>query len=361
MATIEDVRRKIARYGKTAINEQNTKATLIQPILRALDWDVEDLEDVHMEYRQQGRDKPVDYALMIRRTPCMFVEAKALQESLDDRRWANQIMGYASVAGVQWVVLTNGDEYRIYNSHAAVPVEEKLFRQFRISDPATHPEKCLAMLSKAAMSDRQIDQLWDAYFVDRQVAAAVEALFGRGDGPSPSLVRLIRRSVPTLKTSEIEASLRRMEFNIDFPTPELHPTAAAPNEGSSTASPAGDRTRASTAASASDMVREKPEPKKSTKKKRSIRTYSTTISDLIARGVLSPPVPLTARYRRRALTATIEADGTIHTAGQSFPNPTAAALHAIRNAGLSKRSINGWDFWRITLPDGRTQRLGELR
>ena len=58
----------------------------------------------------------------------LFVEAKALGGNLNDRRWANQIMGYAAVAGVEWVVLTNGDEYRIYNSHATVPVEQKVFR-----------------------------------------------------------------------------------------------------------------------------------------------------------------------------------------------------------------------------------------
>ena len=36
--------------------------------------------------------------------------------------------------GVKWCVLTNGDEYRIYNSHAEVDVDEKLFRKVRISD-----------------------------------------------------------------------------------------------------------------------------------------------------------------------------------------------------------------------------------
>ena len=36
-------------------------------------------------------------------------------------------MGYAIVAGVEWVVLTDGNEYRIYNTHAPVPVAEKLF------------------------------------------------------------------------------------------------------------------------------------------------------------------------------------------------------------------------------------------
>jgi hypothetical protein len=46
-------------------------------------------------------------------------------------------MSYAVVAGVDWVLLTTGDEYRIYNSHAAAPVEDKLFRSVRLSEPSS--------------------------------------------------------------------------------------------------------------------------------------------------------------------------------------------------------------------------------
>lgn len=39
--------------------------------------------------------------------PKLFVEAKALGHSLDDHKWESQVLWYATVAGVQWVVLTN--------------------------------------------------------------------------------------------------------------------------------------------------------------------------------------------------------------------------------------------------------------
>lgn len=87
---------------------------------------------------------------MVLREPRLFIEAKSLGENLDVRRWANQIMGYASVAGVEWVVLTNGDEYRIYNSHAAVPVDEKLFRVVRVSDGSLEPRRRLNYCTKPA-------------------------------------------------------------------------------------------------------------------------------------------------------------------------------------------------------------------
>lgn len=133
--TLRDVAERTARFrGSRRLDEQNTKTTLIEPVLRALGWNPEDLDEAHREFKPQRRDKPVDYALLDLGSPRLFVEAKGLGENLDDRRWAGQIMGYAGVAGVDWVLLTDGDQYRLYNAHAAVGVEEKLFRRFRVSE-----------------------------------------------------------------------------------------------------------------------------------------------------------------------------------------------------------------------------------
>src|SRR6266498_6032407 len=184
------VRDRIARHQRENIGEQDTKAALIVPVLRALGWDVEDLEDVKLEYRRRPVDNPVDYALFLLRSPRLFIEAKSLGAHLDDHKWASQILAYATVAGVEWVALTDGNEWRIYNSHAAVPVEEKLFRVVRVAEPETHAGQTLRLLAKAQMADHLIDVLWKTDFVDRQIRDALMGLFGAE--PDPSLVRLIR-------------------------------------------------------------------------------------------------------------------------------------------------------------------------
>jgi len=126
---IPKIRTRITKYRSARhFNEQNTKASLIVPVLDALGWDTNDPEDVLWEYKPRPRHNPVDFALVLTRTPCMFLEAKALREKLVKDKVVTQILSYASVAGVQWVVLSNGDEYRIYNANAPVPVEEKLLR-----------------------------------------------------------------------------------------------------------------------------------------------------------------------------------------------------------------------------------------
>src|SRR5918998_5131173 len=135
--TLPRLRKRIQRIQgrQESIGEQNTKAALIDPLLSALGWNMEDIDEVSREYRRKAQDNPVDYALFMLRSPRLFVEAKGLEKDLSDRKWISQVLGYATVVGVEWCVLTNGDEYRLYNAHAPVDVEQKLFRVVRISEP----------------------------------------------------------------------------------------------------------------------------------------------------------------------------------------------------------------------------------
>ena len=67
--TLELVRSRIARYrGDTTFNEEKTKASIIEPLLKALGWDTNDPDEVDREYRPKSRDNPVDYALLLQRT-----------------------------------------------------------------------------------------------------------------------------------------------------------------------------------------------------------------------------------------------------------------------------------------------------
>jgi hypothetical protein len=350
---LEQVRDRIARYRgrSSSIGEQNTKAALIEPILRALGWDVEDPEEVWREYRRRSVDNPVDYALMILRTPRLFVEAKSLGENLDDPKWANQIMSYAVVAGVEWVVLTNGDEYHIYNSHAAVPVEDKLFRTIRLTDDSTDVAGALDILSKHRTEDDWIGTLWKAHFVDRQMRSALAALFT--PEPDQSLVRLLSRKLPTLTAAEIRAGLRRIDVRLDMPGPPSF-TGVQPSE--------------------SRPVERKPEKAKPARRSagqvgadaEAASWQSVTVQDLIAAGLIRPPLELVKTYKGRRLTGRVEADGRVTCLGQTFDSLSTSA-------GVARASIigtppgrrypqtNGWVFWRFRDSDGLIKRLDVLR
>ena len=342
LQTLDTVSRRIARYLSKGINEQDTKASLIQPVLRTLGWDVEDLDDVQREYKRRRQDKPVDFALFVLRSPCLFVEAKALGQNLDDRKWANQIMGYASVAGVEWVVLTDGDEYRLYNSHATVPIEEKLFRTVRVSEAGTNPSETLDLLSKERIQENEIEVLWKAHFVDRQVRTAVEQLFATDPDPDAGIVRLIRKRVHDLSAKDIKASLRRAQIQFDFP---VEPFSAA-----TTGSDAGD-----------GAVKNKQPSKKRPDGQKSRRFVGVTLRDLIDAKLLRPPVKLVKQYKGVNLTAAILPDGIVEFQGKRYSSCSTAGDQARATVIGGKPHTDGWKFWKLTGENGKFIQLNEVR
>jgi hypothetical protein len=212
---IQTIVSRILKARDRRINEQNTKATLIEPVLAALGWDTGDLDEVHREYHGKSVDNPVDYALKIMRTPRLFLEAKGLGEDLSDRKWVTQVLGYAVVAGVEWCVLTDGDEWRFYNSTATVDADEKLFRRVRLSDGRfDEAVETLAPLARDNIEGNLLEPLWAIHFVDRQVK---QALLGMFESQDKGLVRLIHRKVPKLQPKQITESLRRLDVRIDSP------------------------------------------------------------------------------------------------------------------------------------------------
>ncbi len=319
------------RDRKEIIGEQNTKAALIDPILSALGWNLQEIDEVRREYRRKPQDNPVDYALFLNRTECLFIEAKSLEIDLCDRKWISQNMGYAAVAGVQWCILTNGDEYRIYNSHAPVDVDQKLFRTVRISD-STNTNQVLAtleLLSKDKMRGSRLDELWKTHFVDRNVKAALETLFRSEDS---SFLRLIGNRVKGVGLADVRASLKRARMSMDFPEIALAdpPRVVAPRRGTP-AQPDGR--------SGSRQV---------------------SLQDLIHAGLICPPLQLVKEYKGAHLSATVQADGTVQVDGKSYDSvSTAAAMarKAVLGLGPDERApaTNGWTFWQY-----RNESLGDL-
>jgi hypothetical protein len=164
------------------------------------------------EVRQGFKD--ADYALFLKSDqdkPIMLVEAKPLGENLDKKKYAKQVMGYVGWLGAGWAVLTNGDEYRVYNgTGGAMDIKEKLFRTVRVTDPDAQAAEALALLSRGNIGDLQ--KHWDEELADRQVRQAANSLFS--PTPDSRLVDLVKEKVnglaPFLGPEQIRASLSRI-------------------------------------------------------------------------------------------------------------------------------------------------------
>ena len=318
--TLIGVRTKIAtlRGNGDHLSEEETKAILIDPVLAALGWHVDELEDVRREYRAKPGDNPVDYALVVFGKPRLFVEAKALSVALD-RKSASQVLGYAATVGVAWCVLTNGDEYRLYKSHASVDVDEKLLRTVRLSDSeqAGLCQETLALIAREQMGDTELELLWKSQFVDRRVKSTLEELFAEENGP---LARLVNKRSSELSLGDVRESLQRAQLQVHFPV--AAPSVSQVSTGSGSQAPA---------------------PK-------SALSHGVELQDLIGAGLLQPPLSLEKTYKGVQLEATIEADGRVRCAGGVCESLSAAG-------GMARKSVlgtssdepapatNGWKFW----------------
>ncbi|PZG12559.1 restriction endonuclease [Micromonospora craterilacus] len=350
-AVVEQCVERQRRYQQRGqrLNEQNTKAALIDPVIGALGWDLFDTDEVHREYKRGGHENPVDYALLLLRTPRLFIEAKGLGENLDDPRWANQTIGYATMAGVEWVALTNGAEWRVYNAHAPVPIEDKLFRSVRLENDINAAVELLCLLSKENMGDNRIEELWKSFFVDRQVHTKLMDLFA-GSDPAPELVDLLDSRMPRLSREEIRQSLVRARATFDFPTSVA---VVAPVQGrphpSQAYEPPGQRVAPGPVpampAYKSPVTRSSKRGPRVTPDERRLK-----LVDLLAAGRLRPGTKLSGRYLGEQHTAELLADGRVRYRGEVHNSPSRAgeavkiAVYG-RDITDTRKATDGFDFW----------------
>ena len=329
---------RILKDRDRRLGEQNTKATLIEPTLEALGWDIRDWDEVHREYRGKSSDSPVDYALKIMRTPRLFLEAKGLGEDLSDRKWVAQVLGYATVAGVEWCVLTDGDEWRFYNSTAAVDAEEKLFRRIRVSENNLDDVvETLALLARDNIEGNLLEPLWAAYFVDRKVKQALREMLDSRDG---GLIRLVRRRTPKLKPKQVLESLERLEIRID--SPPLRPSDATPP------TPPVPGTKPAN-----------PQPRLG--KRHGHKGPSIGLSDLTSAGLLKAPSQLFAKYKGHNFEAKLLANGEVEFQGKRYATVSAAGQAARATITGRKMSTDGWRFWQVECEDGKPRMLKQVR
>ncbi|NHQ74579.1 hypothetical protein HAT86_08890 [Roseovarius gahaiensis] len=333
-ACLPTVRTRILSYRdrRVRLTESDTIRVLILPVLEALGWDLQDVEEVRSEYRHTAADNPVDYALFLHSTPALFVEAKALGVSLDDRKPLLQTLNYANAAGVDWYVLTNGAAWRIYKVHAPVEAEEKLFLTVLLDDPAAAIEDIaatLSLLSRGRMQARAIDALWTEWRVDRQVEAVLDTIT-----EDDAFVRLVAKRAAGLTAGEVRASLRRSGLRSFYPRVEAF---MAKLDGLPDA--ASDGASISHAEAAPNVAPSPSDPPAPTGRARLMKTV-----EMVERGLLPVGTELTIKDRPNS-TATVVDGRRVEYRGE------------VMSFNAWGCRVTGWPSIRIytsaVLPDGR--------
>ena len=148
--TFKHLRTQIETHGDYLRLEARTRPVLIDPLLEALGWDVEDPYRVQVEYPiekqyEVGRGF-ADYVLMRDGKPLAVIEAKPLRSNLIDKA-TNQVLNYANARGIAYMVVSDGNTWRVFDVFMPVQLEDKIVTEFTISEqPAgTCAVKSLAM------------------------------------------------------------------------------------------------------------------------------------------------------------------------------------------------------------------------
>jgi len=193
--TIEMIRQKLSSLRRRSLKETPTRTIVIDPLLESLGWDVRDPDEVELEYPTVD-GKSVDYALKINKKPVLLVEAKSLDDPLEDVKAITQVVGYAANDGIVWCVLTNGVKWRVYRSVEPCAAPDKLM--FEVSLDPNESEgmtvdqiaKQMWRFSSVEMAEGTLDALGEQTFTDGKVRKALQTLM---TDPPRQLLNLVRK------------------------------------------------------------------------------------------------------------------------------------------------------------------------
>lgn len=208
---IEVIQRSTKLRDSKKGNEANTKALLIEPVLRGLGWDTEDLDAVQREVKVY-EGTYLDYALLITGGTKLYVEAKGIAEKLDDKKFIAQTVNYANNDGVVWCVLTNGVQYRVYKTNEPVQMDQKLLFEVDLrEDSQSMPDRLrqLRTLSRDAVTAGELDALGERVFTDTRIRAALSKL---ATDPPAEFEQMLhdRLGHPTVAPDNLRRSLLRV-------------------------------------------------------------------------------------------------------------------------------------------------------
>jgi predicted type IV restriction endonuclease len=225
---IEELQSQLRKHRRSSLKELPTRTIFIDPLLGSLGWDVRDPDEVELEYPTID-GKAVDYALKINKKVVALVEAKALNDPLDDVKSITQVVGYAANDGVEWCVLTNGVKYRVYSSSQKATAPNKLLFEVSLDPDGDSAQSIdqisshLSRLSRDSMARGVLDELGEEIFTNAKVRKALDILFTEQD---EALVRLVRK---TMKDDNVApAQIRRAMSRIwTGESPEIAHTPSA--------------------------------------------------------------------------------------------------------------------------------------
>ena len=141
-----------------------------------------------------------DYGIRVERDLIAFVEVKRVATKLGAKH-LRQAQMYAVNEGVEWIILTNGADWRVYHLSAGLPVEIDLALDVNLvgEEPLGKKVDQLFYLTREALKKKLLDEVWKAKRATspKSLAAVVT---------SPPVVEAARRELRRSTGQRVDAA-----------------------------------------------------------------------------------------------------------------------------------------------------------
>ncbi|MBU1743771.1 MAG: Eco57I restriction-modification methylase domain-containing protein [Proteobacteria bacterium] len=211
----------LAAYASGAYNEAQLRREFIDPLFSALGWDLDNIaghaeayKDVIHEdaIRIGGAVKAPDYCFRIGGTRKFFVEAKKPAVRIaEEAAPAYQLRRYAWSAGLPLSILTNFEEFAVYDCRIKPDQNDRpatariLFFNFR--DYAARWEEIAAVFTKEAVLKGAFDRYAESTRLKKGTAGVDEAFLREIESWRDLLARTIALRNPALSQRELNTAV----------------------------------------------------------------------------------------------------------------------------------------------------------
>lgn len=121
-----------------------------------------ELDDIKTEYSIRG--EYADYVIQLARKKHIVIEVKSIQLDLNDRH-LRQSLSYAANEGIDWIMLFNGRQIKIYRVLFGKPITYHAVFEYDLADLSVikNAARDIAILQKKAVLKGELDTYWKRF------------------------------------------------------------------------------------------------------------------------------------------------------------------------------------------------------
>jgi hypothetical protein len=218
---LNNFRKKIEDVKKRDVNEEDTKNYLIIPFFQKLGWDFSDPSSVKAEDTDDSGKRP-DYGFYIDRhensVPKILIEAKKVNDPLRDVM-INQKLVYFDTTGCPFLIITNGELYKIYYSELKGHGKDKLLVEFSLlKEVDDDTQKVIGYLKKTNIVKDALQIYAMNVSLSNKMRKAIDGLL---QNPSKEFIKAINAKIKEennyiFPEDDYKKVLPKFSINIEF-------------------------------------------------------------------------------------------------------------------------------------------------